>query len=290
MNYLFLIKFLLTAITACVCCGYGEAQSLPPELWVDGTDRAAPSTLFHIPVGAQHEFTVRMWYQRSASDRIKQITVEYDGRHSGAEPRTEQVTLNESFYPMDIVAHSHQTNTVYVVGWMENVQQVVVEKWEFSTPLMGAIAVPGGSPPVTAFTTPRLSRSVLTIAAITPVVSACSNPHLGPEGKLYMLEFGGSHTIWSLDLATGVIDGILDSASTVPQLVGQDTLDSFDTTSSGYITLLSATRVQGDLRLAPVPLMYYRDSDYDGIYEERIVDVSPAAFMSSFPPNTWIDD
>ena len=219
------------------------------------------------------------------------LIIEWSFAKNGAALRTTTQEYELSFRPTAVARVAGESNTFYVVGWIERTGQVIVQSIVFGQYALGSTITPSGQL-VSTFGQPVITGEIVWIAdaslGIHPVWDAGYDCH---SGILYMLESGSPTRLLSLTLPSGTLGVMCDaSAAGFEALEGHRMVSVGLHASMGFAIYTQPRRVfdRPTAFQPPYYRMVLRDAAGDGVFESTTFydhDDFVAAYPSSWDPH-----
>lgn len=278
-------------VIALATCAGVLAQDLPDDLELIVFSERNPSEAFELPIGNGSTLDALVWHESYHGE--KTVSIRWSGGVGSAVETARYTEHSVGFVPLDVCRASHTTDTLYVVGWMERLGEVVIEEWVFTPPpVIGAAMNPTTLAEETTFDPPTVTKTIVDVLDLPPIRAVCSNPYQGEAGKLYLLSYDSPKTLWSYDLDEEQLDesggqtAPLDTELTFPALADQESLIAMDMGPHGFVVMLTLTPKQFAIRTSNPRVVYYHDAERDGSFEERN-DLPYDEFLLLFPYDDW---
>lgn len=208
-----------------------------------------------------------------------------------------------SFQPTAIARRSAFTNTIYVTGWLERGQRVIVEEWVIGPLGIGVADPVGGGPSVTFLSqgVPSLTKRVIylsdTSVAFRPISGIACHPQ---SDLLFLLEYSSPRAIHRLAIADGALEVDWLDFSSHPALTDPISLRAARHTARGHVIVALDHLPWEDSPFVNNPLqdtdpvaesryLVIEDANLDGILDSTS-EMSASAYDAYFSSGSWVKD
>ncbi len=135
--------------------------------------RLGSSSSSHYMVGAGVNYVK---YYLGYDAHSKEVVISWHAYVAGGAHDAKARSFSTPFVPLAVTGEAGVSDTIYVVGWVERTDELVVEKWHMHGALVGQTMGPPGGQPIVTLTPPRIDKTEIVRTARGPCDGAVFHP------------------------------------------------------------------------------------------------------------------
>lgn len=246
-----------------------------PQVMYSAWPKAKISAFIWHPIAVEADSDkvwARVWFD--TSNKLIEASW-FASASEDAYPYVEDEVYPVSYQPTAICRKAGRSPTIYVSGYIQRTGHVIVEEWTAESLIVG-VAQPQGSEQEKTTLSKIIRKEVVFLSnEIGPIRSMVYNKH---EERLWLLEENVPHTVWRVNLSSGVAQPYFDD-QTLPALALAESSQTMLVEPSapdggGFLILLYPWRCWKPAWLKTPPpadsiqMYMLRDVNLDGVPDE----------------------